>query len=269
MEHKLDIGAILDSAKNYITKPLTLVEVVKEILSNAAGYFAARKDGSINNSLGFYSVVVVIFLICGLLGNLLTLNFLGLFLVAPATIVGALIGLAIGSVLIFIAAKLVAKGEGTFWESTQIACRLSWVFIIPAFPLWVFLPSIVQALFTIAAYLLWAYLAIPSAGVRFKISNGNHRIIIWLVAGVFSLIVLIAALTGTAVKKGIEFTNDRYTEEIERLQKEAVKNSEEILKAVEVQQKQLLEEMQKQQAAAEKASAEAEAAAKAAKAANK
>ncbi|MCB1124626.1 MAG: hypothetical protein KJT03_23945, partial [Verrucomicrobiae bacterium] len=202
----------------------------------------------INNSLGFYLVILAVLLVFAWLRNVLVFNMVGLFLSTPATIVGSLVGLAIVSLVLFVSASLIGKGQGSFWESTQIACRLSWIFLIPAFPLWVYLPSVVQALFTVAAYLLWAYLAIPSVAARFQISDGKHAVPLWIVAGLLSLLVLSVAITGTVLRKGAEYSSEYLGDEYERLQKDAMQQFEQSMKTVEEQQKLMIEEMQRQQA---------------------
>lgn len=265
--HSIDFPAIFESAKNYFLKPSKVLNVVRETFSNPRSYFGSNKDGTVNDSLGFFLVILTTLLVFGWLRNMLVFNVIGLFLTTPVTIVGALLGLAIGGLILFVCGNVIARGEGGFRESTQLACRLSWVFLIPAFPLWVYLPAIVQAIFTATAYLLWAYLAIPAVASRFRILNGKHVIPLWVVSGLLSLIVVSTAIAGTVLRKGAEYSSEYLSEEYERLEKDAVEQFEQTVKKVEEQQKRMIEEMQRQQAQIKAAASEVEAASSAAEAA--
>ncbi|MCZ6672916.1 MAG: Yip1 family protein [Verrucomicrobia bacterium] len=223
----LDFPAIFTAAKELLLKPLTAVETVRAIAKDPGGYFSSRKDGSINDSLGFFLVTTAVLVVFAWLQSIFTLNIVGFVLALPFVLFFAILKLAIGTAILFVIAKFLAKGEGTFWESAKIVCRLSWVFLISAFPLWAFFPGILVAIIMIAVYLLWAYLAIPSVAVKYRITGGKHAIPIWAVSGVICLIVLIGAFTGKAIEKGAEQAEALQREawaNVEAMQKEAMDN---------------------------------------------
>jgi ABC-type multidrug transport system fused ATPase/permease subunit len=221
-----DFPALLNAAKELFLKPLAALDTIKAIVKDPGGYFSSKEDGSINDSLGFFLVTTAVMLVFGLLGAIFSLNFVAFFLAVPFGLTFALLKLAIGSAVLFLIAKYLAKGEGSFWEATKITCRLSWIFLIPAFPLFVFFPGLLNAIIMIAAYLLWAYLAIPSVAVRYKITDGKHAIALWAVSGVLSIIVLMGAFAG----KAVETAGDFYVQQAEDMQKEILKNVEAVQK---------------------------------------
>lgn len=231
-----DVTELLGATKNLITKPLQLIDEIKAIAKDPAGYFSSGKDGSINDSLAFYLVITAVMVVFAWLGAILSFQIVAIFMALPLALFGAVLHVVIGTAVLFLIAKFLAKGEGTFWDSAKIVCRLSWVFLISSFPLWTFLPSIVSALISIVAILLWAYLAIPSVTAKFGISEGKHAIAIWAVSGVFCFFILIGAITG----KAVETAGDYYIDKVEEIQREVLANAEavraEVAGKVEAQQ---------------------------------
>ena len=68
----LDFSTLFASAKDYLLKPLSVVEDIKAMASNSAEYFSSKKDGGLNASLGFFLVVCAALLIFNALGAIFT-----------------------------------------------------------------------------------------------------------------------------------------------------------------------------------------------------
>lgn len=252
-----DFSALFNAAKDYLVKPMTLVEAMKGMATNAADYFSSKKDGGLNASLGFYLVVLAALVIFRALAGAFSLNIFGFFLALPSTLVFGILYLAIGSALIHVIAMTLGQSKESFWQGVVIVSQLSWVVLLWEFPLWVFLPGLLKALITVAGLLLWAYMAIPATATKYKISTGKHVIAVWAVSGVMCFFVLMGAFT----KKAVDTAGDYYVQKAEELQRQAMEQADQIRAQVEQQQ------LQAQQQRADQASVAAEAATVAAKAA--
>ncbi len=221
----------LASFLKYLKEPKTLLDTIMAMVKGSSEFFAEGKDRDLNHALGFYLCTVVYGLAFGLVGMLFQLNIVGVFFAIPMGLFGAVIALAITSLVVWLIVKFIGKGEDNFLEVAKLVMMLSWTGLIAKFPLFVFLPLFLQGLLTIAGLALFAYLLIPAATERFKTKETTHGVVIWAVTGVFALFILGGSLIGTganyavnsaedAAERALEQAAEMEKEYLEKLEKE-------------------------------------------------
>lgn len=195
-----DVNALLQSFLKYIKDPKLVLNTIQSVFKSPGAFFGSNKDGDINHALGFYLVTLSYLAVFSILGTLFQGAILGMFFVIPMMLFFGLIGLALGTVIIWAIGKFVGKGDGTLADGAKVVSFLSWIGLISSFPLFVFFPGFLQTLISIACLALWAYLLIPAVTTKFKTTATTHSIAIWAVAGVFALISLVGLMVGTGAK---------------------------------------------------------------------
>jgi uncharacterized protein YjbI with pentapeptide repeats len=203
-----DVNRLLEFLVAYLKDPKSLWETIQSILKDPTAFFGQSEATDLNRSLGFLGCMLIYGLGFSLLGMILTLNVAGFFLIIPGFLIFSLIWLLLASIVVWVFGKPVAKGEGTIQDGARVVSWLSWISLINAFPLFVFLPGILQALITIGSLALWAYLAIPAIAVTFKTPGEGHKLPVWIVAGILALFTLVSSLLGTGAKVVSESYSD-------------------------------------------------------------
>ncbi|MBC2606490.1 pentapeptide repeat-containing protein [Pelagicoccus albus] len=258
-----DANVALKSFISYLTDPKSFLGVMSETAKDSKSFFAEKKDGTVNQALGFFLCTVTYSVAFACLGQLLQLQFLGFIVAFPLAIFGAAIGLAIGTALIWAIAKFLGKGEGSFADAAMLVMTLWWTGLIANIPIFVFLPAFLQALFSIAAIVLFAYLIIPAISERFKTQATTHGPAIWGLCALACILSITGAMVGGAADKTATSVEGALAE-AETAYEEAMRNASEM-------EQQMLQQIQQEQeqerlalAAAEKAENERLAAAQAA-----
>jgi uncharacterized protein YjbI with pentapeptide repeats len=203
-----DFTRLLEFVVAYIKDPKSVWSTIQAILKDPAAFFGKSEATDLNRSLGFLGCILAYGLGFSLLGMILTLNVAGFFLVIPGFLVFSLIWLLLASVVVWVFGKVVSKGDGTIQDGARVVSWLSWISLINAFPLFVYLPEVLRALITIGTLALWAYLAIPAISVAFKTPGDAHKLPVWIVAGVLGLLTLVSSLVGTGAKAVAESYSD-------------------------------------------------------------
>jgi uncharacterized protein YjbI with pentapeptide repeats len=203
-----DLNRLLEFLVAYIKDPKSLWSTIQAVLKDPAAFFGGSEAADLNRSLGFLGCILAYGLGFSLLGMILTLNVAGFFLIIPGFLVFSLIWLLLASVVVWVFGKPVSKGDGTIQDGARVVSWLSWISLINAFPLFVYLPEVLRALITIGSLALWAYLAIPAISVAFKTPGDAHKLPVWIVAGVLALFTLVSSLVGTGAKAVAESYSD-------------------------------------------------------------
>ena len=213
----LDINQATTHFLHFLKSPPGLWGCIQSVLKDPKEFFSGSEGEDLNRALGFLGSMLVYGLGFSLLGMLLTVNVWGFFLIIPGFLIFSLIGLALASILVWILGKPVSGGDGTFADAARVVSYLSWIGLINAFPLFVFLPDLLQALISLGCLALWAYLAVPAITTVFKTPRDTHRIPVWAAAGIFGLFILIGSLVGTGAKVVADSYEDLIVETEEKV----------------------------------------------------
>jgi len=183
---------VIGQVKALATKPLGVLGIIKGSFCDPGGFFGKVREEDINRPIAFFLIMLAITAVFNFVGLLLAGVIGGAFISLIATLILAPIFLLLGVLIIHIIFKIMG-GSGKYTDTLKIACYVTWLAVMMAFPLWAYLGPAVSMFVTILMIAAGAYMSIVALALTHELRPQRTAIPVVVIASLRVLVMLLGA----------------------------------------------------------------------------